>query len=360
MACPKCQKTNKGQTNKEVLHPLPQCSAPNQRLHMDLFGPLKTPNRSKAYIMCMTDAFTKYVEVQLVQDKMANTIAQVIFDSWICRFGVPIQIVTDGGKEFCNKVTADLYEKLRISHSVTTPAHPQCNAQAEVANKHFQKYLSRMCDNNTLVWEHLLPPMAFAYNTSVHSTTGLTPSYLMFGFNPLTPGLVPPSLDESDNNNRLQALQRARDAANIEMTRQSLNYQTAHDKSASPVILTPGQQVLLDVRLFVNANRKLAEHWEGPFFVYQVHPKGVIDILRNNKLHRVNIDRLKPFIPEPVQIDINPNDNVVQNTPLPLMCDQDIAPSQQIAPSIPPPTVSEPIIPRGRGRPKRRTHRCEM
>ncbi len=299
IACPRCQMTKTAKQNSEKLHPLPQCSSPNQRLHMDLFGPLKTPNRSKAYIMCMTDAFTKYVEVACVPDKLANTISQVIFDSWICRYGIPLEIVTDGGKEFCNKVTADLYERLRITHSVTSPAHPQCNAQAEVANKHFQKYLARMCENDTLHWEHLLPPMAFAYNTSVHTTTGLSPAFLLYGYNPVLPGLVPPSLDESDNNNRLQGLQRARDAAHEHSTRMANQYKVAHDKNSVPVVLSPGQQVLVDVRLFPNCNKKLANKYEGPYFVYKVHPKGVIDILKDNKIHRVNVDRVKPYIAPP-------------------------------------------------------------
>ena len=70
-------------------------------------------------------------------------------------------------------------------------------------------------------------------------------------------------------------------------------------KKSDELVLSPGQQVLLDVRMFTNSNKKLAEKWEGPYFVYQVHPKGVIDILKNNKIHRVNVDRLKPYVAPP-------------------------------------------------------------
>ncbi len=359
LACPKCQLTKTAKTSKEILHPLPQCSAPNQRLHMDLFGPLKTPSRSKAYIMCMTDAFTKYVEVATLNDKSAETVSQIVFDSWICRFGLPSEIVTDGGKEFCNKISADLYEKLRISHSITSPAHPQCNALAEVANKHFQKYLSRMCENNTLHWEHLIPPMAFAYNTSVHSTTGVSPAFLLFGYNPSLPGLIPPSLEESENNNRLQALQRARDAAHANSTRMALTYKSAHDKGAAPLNLAPGQQVLVDVRMFKNGNKKLSERWEGPYFVYKVHPKGVVDILKENKLHRVNVDRIKPYIAPPPGFPYRGHDNDDVDNP---ESEAEDASGPEFSFPVPgmyddsPPT---PIVernvtaPRGRGRPRK-------
>ncbi|MFM8998473.1 MAG: reverse transcriptase domain-containing protein, partial [Actinomycetota bacterium] len=75
--CPRCQLTSKKSKSHDVLHPLPQCSKPNQRIHMDLFGPLKTPTKAKAYILCMTDAFSKYVEAVVASDKTANHIAQL-------------------------------------------------------------------------------------------------------------------------------------------------------------------------------------------------------------------------------------------------------------------------------------------
>jgi hypothetical protein len=58
--CDKCQKTKKFKhETKNKLIPLPQCSESNQRIHMDLFGPPKTSESGKKYIMCITDAFSK-------------------------------------------------------------------------------------------------------------------------------------------------------------------------------------------------------------------------------------------------------------------------------------------------------------
>ncbi len=41
-SCNKCQVTKVGKMAPELLSPLPQCTEPNQRVHADLFGPLKT------------------------------------------------------------------------------------------------------------------------------------------------------------------------------------------------------------------------------------------------------------------------------------------------------------------------------
>jgi hypothetical protein len=45
--CDKCQVTKSTKVLPELLSPLPQCTEPNQRIHADLFGPLKTTSGDK-------------------------------------------------------------------------------------------------------------------------------------------------------------------------------------------------------------------------------------------------------------------------------------------------------------------------
>ena len=59
--------------------------------------------------MCITDAFTKYVELVALPSKESAEVAQGLFDRWICRFGAPLEIFTDQGKEFCGELTNDLF-----------------------------------------------------------------------------------------------------------------------------------------------------------------------------------------------------------------------------------------------------------
>jgi hypothetical protein len=129
--CLKCQatKANKFQTTTP-LQPMPQCSLPNQRIHMDLFGPCKTSDMGNKYILTITDAFTKYSEVVAIPNKEAETVADAGFTKWTCRYGCPAIKHTNGGKEFLNKIAAELYQKLDIKTTHTAPAHPQCNSQA--------------------------------------------------------------------------------------------------------------------------------------------------------------------------------------------------------------------------------------
>jgi len=64
----------------------------------------------------MTDAFTKYVELVALPDKEALTVTSAIFNRWICRYGVPLEVVTDQGKEFCNKMSDEMYKLINSKH----------------------------------------------------------------------------------------------------------------------------------------------------------------------------------------------------------------------------------------------------
>jgi hypothetical protein len=57
--------------------------------------------------------------------------------------------------------------------------------------------LRAIIQKNLKNWEDCLSFIEFAYNRSVHSTTGYSPFEIVYGFNPLTPlDLIPLPVDE--------------------------------------------------------------------------------------------------------------------------------------------------------------------
>jgi hypothetical protein len=147
-----------------LLHTLPTPDQPNIR-HADLFGPMLAAGQNK-YILCITDAFTKYALVMAIENKEAETVAKVIFSEWFCKFSIPAQVHTDSGKEFINKLSRELFDLINVEHTKTTLAHPQCNTQVEVFNKTVKNYLASFVDDTTLDWENFLPALMLSYNTS--------------------------------------------------------------------------------------------------------------------------------------------------------------------------------------------------
>ena len=86
-SCLQCQVRKKSTAKPTPLQPLPTTDQPNQRIHIDLFGPLKTSAQGNKMVLVMTDAFTKYAEAIAIPNKEAETVAMEIFINWICRFG---------------------------------------------------------------------------------------------------------------------------------------------------------------------------------------------------------------------------------------------------------------------------------
>ena len=135
----------------------------------------------------MTNAFSKIAVVVPIPDKEASTVAQMILNGWIYRFAPPVQIHSGGGKEFVNKLSAELFAILDFQHTKTTLTHPQCNAQVESFNRWIKDYLSLYLHDHTLDWEKFLPAMEFAYQ----STIGTTPFQLMHEFPADSTGFQP-------------------------------------------------------------------------------------------------------------------------------------------------------------------------
>ena len=302
--CHRCQaRRTDHKAPPQLLSPLPQCTEPSQRIHCDLFGPLKISGNAKKYILCMTDAFTKYVELVALPDKEALTVTSAVFNRWICRYGLPLEIVTDQGKEFCNKMSDELYQLLGTRHQTTTARHPQCNASAEVCNKTIAKYLNSFVDASTLDWELYLAPLMFCYNTSFHRSVKNSPYFLTYGMEPRLPSFPAPDLrrvfyGESEAAEMHQRLLLARKLAienNFIATEKTKQYFDKANKAQSHSFV-PKQLVLLEEYNFLGRNTKLCPKWSGPHTIINLKGSHCVELLlQNSRKTIVNVDRIKPY-----------------------------------------------------------------
>lgn len=86
---------------------------------------------------------------------------------------------SDQGRQFDGLLLKEICQILQIRKSRTSPYHPQCDGLVERLNRTLM--LATSAKDNPLNWEEYLQPVCFAYNTSIHSSTGFTPFYLMYG-----------------------------------------------------------------------------------------------------------------------------------------------------------------------------------
>ncbi len=227
--------------------------------------------------------------------------AKAIFEQWFCKFGIPAQIHTDGGKEFVNKLLTEMCELLNVQQTKTSPYHPQCNAQVEVFNKTVKKYLASYVDEMTLNWDEFLPALMLAYNTSYHSTIATTPFELLFGVRPRLPSLPAPEIQrvqygESFPAERLQLLQHACQVARQHAEAQGMKYKANFDTSTTPQKFKIDQKVWLSDTTALGKNPKLTPKWLGPYLIVDLNENNAKLQIKNNKFKIVNCARLKPFM----------------------------------------------------------------
>jgi Integrase core domain len=293
--------TKKKSTDKPpLLHPLPNPERPNIRIHADLFSPMLAAGHQHKYILCITDAFSKYALVTAVENKEAETVTKAIFNEWFCKFGIPAQIHTDGGKEFVNKLSNELFQLLNVQHTKTTPAHPQCNAQVEVFNKTVKKYLASFVDDTTLDWENFLPPLMLSYNTSYHSTIASTLFELLFGEKPRLLSFPNPDIQrlhygKSTAAEHYQLLQKLRFWAKNIASDNSAKIKDNFDKTAFPHNFNINDLVWFEDFAPLGKNPKLTPKWQGPAKITEINDTNARLQLPKGKTKIYNIMRLKKF-----------------------------------------------------------------
>lgn len=70
-----------------------------EHLHIDLDGPLPM-SKGYRYALTFMDRYTRWPEVFHIANIEAATVARKLFEGWIARFGVPLRIATDQGRQF--------------------------------------------------------------------------------------------------------------------------------------------------------------------------------------------------------------------------------------------------------------------
>ncbi|GFU52859.1 retrovirus-related Pol polyprotein from transposon 412 [Trichonephila clavipes] len=81
------------------------------------------------------DYFTKWPEVYPIPDQEAPTVAEAVVQHWISRYGVPLQLHSDQGRNFVSAVLKGVCELLGIDKTKTTPLHPQSDGMVERFNR---------------------------------------------------------------------------------------------------------------------------------------------------------------------------------------------------------------------------------
>lgn len=298
-SCDTCQRSKRFTSPAVPLGEV-QADFPLQKVAMDIIELPESENKY-SYVLVVADLFTRYVSCTPLHRMTTDETIQAFMSSWVSNYGVPHQLLTDQGSNFSSKLAQDVFRFLQIKKLWTTAYHPQTDGCVERFNRSLIKMLRAFSLEHQDSWDLQLPLVTHAYNTAIHSVTGYSPYFLMFGREPPTSvdSLVkPPSLSSLPDYVKQQqhALQETFLDLREANADRSQNRSDKNDK-LSPLVFHPGQLVLLnDDTKPAGVAGKLLPRWRGPFRVIRKLSDLVYALEYAPDQERiVNTCKLKPY-----------------------------------------------------------------
>ncbi|XP_008182275.1 uncharacterized protein K02A2.6-like [Acyrthosiphon pisum] len=145
-----------------------------ERIHLDYLGPIN----NKMFLIII-DSYSKWPEVFEVDNADTFNTLEKLKETF-ARFGLPDTIVSDNGTPFTSNEFSQFCETNGIKHLTSPPFHPASNGAAENAVKSFKLSFKKIIKESKMSVHSAIQKYLFFYRNSEHSTTGYTPSKLMF------------------------------------------------------------------------------------------------------------------------------------------------------------------------------------
>uniref|UniRef100_A0ABD2XIF1 Integrase catalytic domain-containing protein n=1 Tax=Trichogramma kaykai TaxID=54128 RepID=A0ABD2XIF1_9HYME len=282
------------------------------------------------YLLVIQDLFTRYLELKPLRRANGKAVADALEELIFFRWEVPDFLLTDNGYEFINKTLKTVLDEYGVHHVTTPPYHPQANL-VERSNRMLKTLIAIYAQKDHREWDRHLPELRQAINTSVQSTTKVSPAYLNFGRHPQQPKSLRREVEARGPKirinpsvwvDRVRHLDALRDLVAKHIDKAFARQTRAYDKGRKVVSFKEGDLVLrkthpLSDRLKGRLS-KLAPKFDGPFRIakilgpdtYSLDLKGGRSV---PKVHSEYLQLYKPTKPTP-DVVANPTPSKASTT----------------------------------------------
>jgi transposase InsO family protein len=136
-------------------------------------------------ILVVTCQLTKMRHLVHYRDTTtAEQLAELFLEHVFRLHGLPRLIVSNRGTQFVAKFWKALCKRLDTQARLSTPYHPQTDGQTKQFNAVMEQYLRCFVNYLQDNWNPWLPLSEFAANNQASESTGVSPFFANYGYDP--------------------------------------------------------------------------------------------------------------------------------------------------------------------------------
>ncbi|KAL0592742.1 Gag-Pol polyprotein [Plecturocebus cupreus] len=106
-------------------------------------------HKKLCYLLTFVDTFSGWIEAFPTSRETADTVASILTQEIIPRFGLPATIQSDDGPAFIAQVVQLVAKSLNISWKLHIPYHPQSSGKVERAHGILKDHLAKLTIEST-------------------------------------------------------------------------------------------------------------------------------------------------------------------------------------------------------------------
>ena len=267
-----------------------QSQGPWDMLSVDIVGPLPADHRQE-FLIVFVDCYLRYTILVPSGNHTASTVSEALLRHVVPYFGTPLRLLSDRGREFVGDVWEKLVCSLGIQRVLTSPYHPEGNANNERSHRTLNNMLcARLLEgSSSKAWVEKVPGIMLALNAMSHEPHGFSASMVATGREPTLPPDVQhdaqasPSVDDP--------------TAYVEVLNQRLKL--THQQMATPPppnVENPYQEgsLIFTMTTPPELANKLTPRWKGPYRVRRIPNHYQVVYEDGSVWHTVHINHTKP------------------------------------------------------------------
>lgn len=281
--CLQCQRSKVTRHVSAPMGAFPRPSARFEHVHIDII--VMPYSDGCRYCLTCVDRFTRWPEAFPIPNQEAETVARAFYQGWITRFGSPLRITTDRGRNFESRLFRQLNCLAGTTQIHTTAYHPAANGMVE--RFHRQLKAAIKC-HETSRWTETLPTVLMGIRAAWKDDLASTSAELVYGEPLRLPGeflQIARATVEDDTGSFLKELRRHfNELRPVEGTRHGVKQHFVFKDlpTASHVFLRDD-----------TVKSPLQQPYTGPYQVIRRHERAYAILVKGKEV-TVSIDRLKP------------------------------------------------------------------